>query len=283
MNILMIGDSTCYYWTDELWGLLCSAGYEAVNVCNLYYSGCTLEKYYNDWQVDAPAYRFITVNAEGRKLQENVSFESALKMYDWDIISFQNSKTASAKHMDREGALRETEPYLGRLFAYVHGLYPSAQYFWNENWSPEIGYRNRTYSMDSLQQRSQLLVKLRYVAAEVSRKYGFAVIPLGEAWEKVRDMALFAAPIPGIGAERFTLCSRISKGVFVDDLGHDGDIGGGQYLNACVAFEILTGSSCLGNQFRPQYAIDGIDCSLTEEKIRILQQAAHDAVSQWNV
>ena len=36
MNILLIGNSSCYYWTDELWGMLDAAGYEEVNVYNLY-------------------------------------------------------------------------------------------------------------------------------------------------------------------------------------------------------------------------------------------------------
>jgi hypothetical protein len=49
---------------------------------------------------------------------------------------------------------------------------------------------------------------------------------------------------------------------------HDGDIGGGQYLSACVWFEVITGKNCIGNLFRPGYP-------LPEEKILTLQQAAH--------
>ena len=54
---------------------------------------------------------------------------------------------------------------------------------------------------------------------------------------------------------------------------HDGDIGGGQYLNACVWFETLTGKSCVGNAYRPA------DYDLSEEKIAVLQQSAHEAVT----
>ena len=60
------------------------------------------------------------------------------------------------------------------------------------------------------------------------------------------------------------------------DYGHDGDIGGGQYLNACVWYEILTGNSCVGNTFRPSY-------ELSEEKIAVLQAAAHQAVAEQQV
>ena len=57
----------------------------------------------------------------------------------------------------------------------------------------------------------------------------------------------------------------------MSDTSHDGDIGGGQYLNACVWFETLTGQSCVGNAFRPDY-------ELSEEMITMLQNAAHIAV-----
>ena len=80
--------------------------------------------------------------------------------------------------------------------------------------------------------------------------------------------------------EKFTLCSRIKKGGFIDDFTHDGDIGGGQYLNACVWFETLTGKSCIGNAFRPKYTYNEKEITLSEEKIRILQNAAHEAVKE---
>ena len=65
------------------------------------------------------------------------------------------------------------------------------------------------------------------------------------------------------------LCDRASDG---GDGTHDGDIGGGQYLNACVWYEVLLRKSCIGNTFRPSYA-------LSEEKILVLQQIAHQAVA----
>ena len=79
------------------------------------------------------------------------------------------------------------------------------------------------------------------------------------------EYQLFVAYKPVIGNR---LCYRKSK---LDDTSHDGDLGGGQYLNACVWFEMLTGQSCIGNTYRPDY-------ELSEEKIAILQQAAHKAV-----
>jgi hypothetical protein len=61
-------------------------------------------------------------------------------------------------------------------------------------------------------------------------------------------------------------------GNYYGDYLHDGDTGGGQYLNGCIYFEVLTGISCVGNTWRPTaYA-------LSEDMITFLQNVAHDTV-----
>lgn len=71
------------------------------------------------------------------------------------------------------------------------------------------------------------------------------------------------------------MTARLGVNGNLGDMYHDGDIGGGQYLTASVWFEILTGRSCIGNTYRPDY-------ELSEEKIAALQQAAHEAVAMMN-
>ena len=68
--------------------------------------------------------------------------------------------------------------------------------------------------------------------------------------------------------------------VYNGDLSHDGDVGGGQYLNGCVWFEMITKKSVVGNPFRPTYVHEpsGNIYQFTEEKIAALQNAAHQAV-----
>ena len=79
------------------------------------------------------------------------------------------------------------------------------------------------------------------------------MIPGGDAWQIARAN-------PWVGD---VMCK--------EDMYHDGDVGGGQYLNACVWFEVFFGESCVGNTWRPAY-------ELSEDKITALQQAAHEAV-----
>lgn len=278
MNILFIGDSACYYWTDELYGLLAAAGYETANVCNLYYSGCTPEMYWNWHQEGAAKFELFTVNSEGRKKLANCTLEMALKMRNWDILSFKNN-SASYNKPTNEESLATTEPYLTNLLEYVRTQYPLSKYHWQQNWAMEIGYSNGKYTMEDIPQRNNMYSNTKYVAQEVSKKHGLTIVPCGDAWEPVRDLELFRTPMENFPLETITLCSRISGSQIIDDFGHDGDVGGGQYLNACVWFEVITGQSCIGNTFRPKYVLGSTDFSLTEEKISVLQKAAHDAVA----
>ena len=83
------------------------------------------------------------------------------------------------------------------------------------------------------------------------------------------------------------------------DGNHDGDIGGGQYLNACVWFEVITGISVLGNPYVPEYKTTSTISTellnklhvekttngykLTDEFAAQLQAYAHDAVAQLEI
>ena len=55
------------------------------------------------------------------------------------------------------------------------------------------------------------------------------------------------------------------------DKSHDGAAGGGQYLNAAIYYEMITGNDVRGNTWRPSYAI-------SEEQVLELQKIAHEAV-----
>ena len=80
---------------------------------------------------------------------------------------------------------------------------------------------------------------------------------------------------------------------------HDGDIGGGQLLNACVWFEIITGKSVVGNSYIPEYATSSTladsllnqvnvvktdtGYALTPEFVAQIQAAAHKAVAEMGI
>lgn len=278
MNVFFVSNSTCYYFTDELYGLLTAAGYENVNLCLVYVSGCSLQQHHSNWTSGAGAYEFRILNKDGLQSVENCSLDAALRYFNWDIISFDNN-ARSFSSGDVQTSLSNAEPYFGQLYAAIKEQFPLSRYFWHEVWSNEIGY-SLAFKMETVEQRTQVYNAKKGVAQIMHDTYGVEVVPTGDAWEKVRDLELFTTPLPGLPIDRFTLCTRVQNGQLKDDFTHDGDMGGGQYLNACVWFEIITGESCVGNTFRPKYEYLGMDCSLSEGKITALQNAAHEAVAE---
>jgi hypothetical protein len=163
--------------------------------------------------------------------------------------------------------------------------FPNAEYYWMANWAHEIGKG----SIQSEQTQIKAVDVFRIVGEEYCQQYGYTLVPLGDAWQKVRHDPLFYQP----GASKtgdyplLSLHSRIYhqgsgvKGKLVhSDLSHDGDVGGGQYLNACVWFEVLTKQSCVNMPFSPSYFCSNESrfYSLTAEQRAKLQAAAHETV-----
>ena len=278
LNVFFVSNSTCYYFTDELYGLLTAAGYEDVTLALAYYSGCPLEKHYNWLQQDNAGYQLRIVDDRGITMKPNYSLRMAMNIKNWDVISFDNNNRTCASG-DAATAIDISEPYFGKLHAYMKKNFPDARLMWHQVWAAEIGYSGAV-EITTKELRTKIYQAKRDVMHHMMQEYGVEGVPTGDAWEKIRDLPLFTTPLKGIDSDRFTLCTRIMKNAVKDDFGHDGDIGGGQYLNACVWFEILTGQSCVGNSFRPKYELDGKDLSLTEEKISLLQNTAHQAVAE---
>jgi len=270
LNILLIGNSYSYYWCDELYGMLAAAGHEDAKIYNVYYSGCSFDKHWNWLANRENNYQLFCNDKGGRHGTDGVGMTYCLSRENWDVISFQQSGSYVYGTNGSEENLRNSvAEHLPLLYKYVHDRYPLAKYYWLQSWVHEIGDGSK--GLSSLEQQREITSWQRNVAKEVSAQYGFTRVPCGDAWENVRHD-------PMIRANGYTLTARIQKGKQIDDLSHDGDIGGGQYLNACVWFEKLLGQSCVGNTFRPKYELDGVDLSLSEEKIALLQKTAHEAV-----
>lgn len=257
IDVLMIGNSFSYHYTDELWGIADAAGIR-MNVCNIYYSGCSLEMHWNMWKENQHDYRLRIFNEDGRDVWQRVSFNLCLAAENWDIITLQDSN----KYLRRSGidsAREHMEPYLGEILEHVRKKFPDAPLYWHQLWAYQIGYDRNGFRIANEAQQTAFFEDIRTLSSEVCQKYDIPMIPCGDAWQMARSNPLIGD----------TLCGR--NGTMHGDYYHDGDIGGGQYLNACVWFEMLTGESCIGNTYRPSY-------NLSEEKILVLQQIAHAAV-----
>ena len=136
---------------------------------------------------------------------------------------------------------------------YIRERIPQADFYYQEIFSPDIGFDKFDYQMTSRQQQKEFYQRIKGYTDIVCDDFGYAPIPCGSAYEIARE-----------DADCGQLCAN--------DLYHDGNAGG-SYLSACVWYETLTGKSCIGNTWRPDY-------ELAEEKIQLLQQCAHKAVEQ---
>ena len=87
-NVLMIGNSFCYYYPDELYGMAKAAGIE-LKICNVYYSGCRLDQHWEWLQAGESNYRFVITDARGRTTRENYCLKRCLNAENWDVISIQ--------------------------------------------------------------------------------------------------------------------------------------------------------------------------------------------------
>lgn len=257
MNILMVGNSFCYYFCDELYGMLKSVGIEA-NIYNVYYSGCILKQHWNWLQSGEAEYELILHNANGRSSKSGVSLEYCLAQADWDVITLQEGSSTMRKG-DPTEELAKSAQYRQDLYGLFAEKSPNAKLYWQQTWAYQTGFDNGTYAVNTAEQVAYH-ERQRTYALGVCAENKVARIPSGDAWKIVRDSGYD------------NLCACIASNDGLGDGYHDGDIGGGQYLNACVWFETLTGQSCVGNTFRPDY-------ELSEDLIAKLQNAAHQAVA----
>jgi len=100
--------------------------------------------------------------------------------------------------------------------------------------------------------QAQLIELAKDVTESVCTENDVDVIPALEAWENVIGDSTSPFYDEELG---YTLRAMASTGTLYGDWTHDGDVGGGQYLNACIVFEVLTARSCVGNTFVPDYTL----------------------------
>ncbi len=260
INVLMIGNSFCYYYVEELYGMAKAAGIK-MRVCNVYYSGGKLEQHWSWWKNGEANYSFFTTDENGRREVKNTNLEYCLSQQNWDVISLQEASSQIYKNnLTPQGLFDNTKPYLDDLWSYIKEQFPMSRYLWHGVWTYQVGYDQGGYQMKSLEQQNENVKLTGEYAAKICDTYDLELVNTGDAWQIVRQDGYD------------NLCARTSVNNGVGDYYHDGDIGGGQYLNACVWFEIITGQSCVGNTYRPDYALVA---NITYEA---LQEAAHQAV-----
>lgn len=267
LNILLIGNSGCYYYVEELHGMLEAVGIKS-NVCNVYYDGCKLSQHWTWWKNGEARYQYFITNENGRVKTEGVDLEWCLQQNNWDVIALAPGGQADLRSNTVEISIEKRHTYFFDLYGYFREQFPYAKLFWQQPSAYQVGYA-RSFNITSIEDQRKDVKIFRALSIAISEKYNVDWVPRGDAAMIVREGGYD------------NLCARIGKGNNNEgDYYHDGDWGGGQYLTACVWFECLTGQSCIGNSYRPEYIASGQDLSLSEDFVQFLQESAHTAVAQ---
>lgn len=253
IDLLMVGHSFCYYYVEELYNL-CKAAGISVRVCNLYYSGRPLSTHYDRWINGVSDYQLFEISDDTggvRVGQNNMGLESALAKYEWDYISLQ-AGTSGLLDSGAQGLFDANKLYWESLLDYFIEQFPNARIGWHQSWANqanEYGKETSSLTPENQTKWADLIDEYGILVTDYYNKpAGKTVVQrinTGRAWQFCREDGYDY------------LCARLGKsnsGVsHAGDGYHDGDIGGAQYLNACVWFEILTGQSVVGNPYVPEY------------------------------
>jgi len=254
-KILMIGNSFCQFYIDELYAMAHSVGIECKFV-SVIAAACTLQQHWT-WLVNQEKkYKVLTYDKNGASTVQEMGLGDCLGQEEWDVISYQDGEYYY-RLGGLENARKNTEPYLENLVGYIRGKFPEAIHVFHHVWAYQTGYfrpEKSPFKVENAEVQNKMHDDLRLIALEVCKRHDLLRVPSGDAWKIARCDA------------------RVGDTLCMPDREHDGEAEGGQYLNACVWFETLFGTSCIGNGFRPAYA-------LPEEKRMALQEAAHKAVT----
>jgi len=290
LKILMVGNSFCYYYVEELYELLMERppeGVREVEIFNLYYSGCNLSQHSLWWLNKEANYDLYKVDATGRHKMggdKKWTLEDALAQGDWDYISLQGT-VAGGSYTDvekRETTRNNTAQLASSLLGRFHELYPKAQLLWHRTWFSEVGRilsSGYVYTEEDGPKYNEGMQEIcDYMCNEFDKDkpYDLKMVNTGAAWTEARRLNETAKLLPYGG-----LCARLGKNSFGDqransgDGYHDGDIGGAQLLNAYIWYMTITGDKDLnGSSYEPIYTRGGVEYPLSKELIAMLKEAA---------
>jgi hypothetical protein len=208
------------------------------------------------------------------------SLKETLKSGEWDVVTIQQ---ASIKSHD----LATYRPFAARLRDVVKAHAPRAELLLHQTWAYRVDDPRFTQPKGEPSTRAAMYEGLRQAYAAVAKELDVRRIPVGDAfhladgdpaWGFKPDAAFDPkkAVDPQLPDQTHSLhvgwkwsTSKEGKRVLGMD-GHHASVAG-QYLGACVWYEVLFGESVVGNAFAPK--------DLKPEDVAYLQGVAHRAVA----
>ena len=285
LRILMGGNSFAYYYVEELYGLLMEnlpEGVKNVEVYNIYYSGRGFYTHWNLWQSGAEGdYHLFKTDKLGRRELTPIgkwTLEEVLAMENWDYIGLQGTgKSSAGSYADNatwDAVCADLAIYAEDLFGYIHEMFPYTQLLWHRTWAQEVGRvtdKGFTYTEEYNERYDPGMQYVCDYMTEVfdqDKPYDLIQVNSGAAWREARRLNETRDLLPYGG-----LCAMLARNTYGDkrpgsgDGQHDGDIGGGQLINAYMWYMTITGDGDLtDNNYKPDY-------EMSDELQNMLKQA----------
>ncbi|ATC65835.1 hypothetical protein CMV30_18820 [Nibricoccus aquaticus] len=295
VRILSIGNSFSENSLRHLPALAATQGVEII-VGEANMPGASLKRHASHWR----AAQLNADDAEGKPYRDRrnpsappQSLAERLQADTWDYVTIQQ--------FSQESFRPETyEPWAGEIVAAIRRYAPQARILVHQTWAyrddhPWFAAKMPEASSPSLHatQSGEFLTPatmhagLRAAYDELAARYGFTVVPVGDAFHLARQMPLWQVqfPDPSFDYKNPPADARPNEpgslfvgwlwrkapnapaATFTLDATHANVAG--EYLGACVFFETLTGRDVLSVTWHP--------APLTDEQAASLRTAAHAA------
>ena len=278
VKLLTIGNSFSANATKYLGDLAKAGGFELIHK-PIVVGGAPLELHAGKFQANErdPADK-EGLYANGRGLKQ------MLREDRWDYVTIQQ---ASIKSHD----LGTYRPYAGQLQEYIKQHAPQAKLLVHQTWEYRVDdprFAAKTPKAGEPASQEAMYFGLTEAYKTIAKELGARRIPVGDAFHAADTDAKWgykpdtkfdikSAKAPELPDQTHSLHMGWSWKKEKDGsmkLGMDGHHASvaGQYLGACVWFEVLFGQSAVGNTFKPK--------ELDADYAKYLQETAHAAVEK---
>jgi hypothetical protein len=218
---------------------------EELFVRNLYIGGCSLERHYNNIVGNIADYDY---QKNGRFLRK-ISIEEALGKKKWDYITVQQVSQDS-------GIIDTYEPFLGEIVKFIREKCPNAKIVFHRTWayaqtSDHGGFVN--YDRN----RKKMFNAIVDTTTKIAEKYGFDVIPCGNAVEMASDTIPEFMPGGNLSMHRDGFHLTLDYG---------------RYLAALVMCKYFTGVDATTVEYEPENTDAAINLKLKEIANKVFEK-----------
>ena len=149
-----------------------------IKAVNLYYPGCQLGMHWDNYQNNTAAYD-CEINGVN---QGKITISEALRMEDWDIITFQQASSLSDDYSTYQ-------PYLNNLVSEAKKICGNAEIYIHETWSYTEGTTSSTSYVFSKYNNSPkaMYLSIKDAYEQAADEIETPIIPSGDVIQYLRD------------------------------------------------------------------------------------------------